>query len=55
MNSLGETFYVGGCNSRDGYSAVFGCVDGMLFKRVSQRGGCKISKWKYDNVTYLLG
>ena len=30
MNSLGETFYVGGCDSRYGYSSVFGCVDGML-------------------------
>ena len=30
MDGLGETFYVGGCDSSYGYSTVFGGVDGML-------------------------
>ena len=30
MDGLGETLYVGGCDSSYGYSTIFGSVDGML-------------------------
>ena len=30
MDSLSEPLDIGGCDTRDGYSTVFGGVDGML-------------------------
>ena len=30
MDGLGETLYIGGCDSSYGYSTIFGSVDGML-------------------------
>ena len=39
MDGLGETLYVGGCDSGYGYSTVFGGVDGML-DRMRQRYDC---------------
>ena len=48
MDGLGETLYVGGCDSSYGYSTVFGSID--MLKCVSVR---VVPKWEYD--TYLLG
>ena len=39
MDGLGETLYVGGCDSGYGYSTVFGGVDRML-DRIRQCDGC---------------